>query len=382
MRETMIQTGKKRTGTCIVMILISLFLLLFSTKTVHAETFNCEVYYDVAKNAVEMGNAEAGTKLQLDADLCEIAKQVSVNGASGLSYYSFKDHSWVTTMIENTGNLKSAMEYTGGFKYCYGDLLTVQEDIAGSMKYIAERYPDYNLVGVSVICNFREMDYVGKFYYYTIIIGKGTCRPDMNTGTGKEALKTGGTVSVSGNASTDSESDAETKVASVKMNKTSATLLTGKKLKLTATVSPSDATEQSLTWSVSNKKYASVNQNGVVKAKAAGAGKTVTVTAKANDGSGKKATCKIKIKGAVSKITLKAKTSVKAGKKVTVEATVKVGKGGSKALKWSVSNKKYATVNAKGIVKAKKAGKGKTVTVTAKAKDGSGVKASVKIRIK
>ena len=59
-----------------------------------------------------------------------------------------------------------------------------------------------------------------------------------------------------------------------------------------------------------------------------------------------------------------------------------VGKGGSKALKWSSSNKKYATVTSKGVVSTKKAGKGKIVTITAKAKDGSGKKASVKIRIK
>ena len=49
---------------------------------------------------------------------------------------------------------------------------------------------------------------------------------------------------------------------------------------------------------------------------------------------------------------------------------------------WSVSNKKYATVNAKGVVSTKKAGKGKTVTVTAKATDGSGKKASIKLKIK
>lgn len=48
---------------------------------------------------------------------------------------------------------------------------------------------------------------------------------------------------------------------------------------------------------------------------------------------------------------------------------------------WATDNKKYATVNSKGVVTTKKAGKGKTVKITATAKDGSGKKASIKIKI-
>lgn len=40
------------------------------------------------------------------------------------------------------------------------------------------------------------------------------------------------------------------------------------------------------------------------------------------------------------------------------------------------------TVTAKGKVTAKKAGKGKTVKITAKATDGSGIKKTIKIKIK
>lgn len=54
----------------------------------------------------------------------------------------------------------------------------------------------------------------------------------------------------------------------------------------------------------------------------------------------------------------------------------------NKTLKWQSSNTKYATVNKKGKVTAKKAGKGKTVTITAASTDGSNKKAKVKIKIK
>ncbi len=171
------------------------------------------------------------------------------------------------------------------------------------------------------------------------------------------------------------------KVKTIKLSgKTS--LLAGKSTRLKAKVSPSNAKNKAISWRSSNTKYASVSSSGVVKAKTAGAGKTVTIRATARDGSGVKAVFRIKIKGAVKKIKLTAPKTLKVGKKATVKASVTVGKGGSKALSWSSSNKKYATVTSKGVVKALKKGKGKTVTITAKAKDGSGRKASVKIKLK
>lgn len=164
--------------------------------------------------------------------------------------------------------------------------------------------------------------------------------------------------------------------------KASKTLLTGKNTKVKATVSVGNGGSKALSWSSSNQKYATVSSAGVVTARSAGAGKTVTITAKAKDGSGKKASIKIKLKGAVKKISLKAPKSLKSGKSTKVKATVSVGKGGSKALSWSSSNKSYATVSSSGTVRAAKAGRGKTVTITAKARDGSGKKASIKIKIK
>ena len=72
-------------------------------------------------------------------------------------------------------------------------------------------------------------------------------------------------------------------------------------------------------------------------------------------------------------------------KKITVSVgkvkTIKV-KPANKKVKWSSSNKKYATVSSSGKVKALKAGKGKKVKISAMATDGSGKKKSVTIKIK
>ena len=57
-------------------------------------------------------------------------------------------------------------------------------------------------------------------------------------------------------------------------------------------------------------------------------------------------------------------------------------KKANKKLKWTSSNKKYATVSSAGKVKALKAGKGKKVKITAAATDGSGKKKTITIKIK
>ena len=56
-------------------------------------------------------------------------------------------------------------------------------------------------------------------------------------------------------------------------------------------------------------------------------------------------------------------------KKLKLKATVKPKNATNKKVKWYVSNKKYAKVTQKGVVRAKKKGIGHTVKVYAKAKD-------------
>lgn len=180
------------------------------------------------------------------------------------------------------------------------------------------------------------------------------------------------------------EKPAEVKVSKLTISGPSKKLAAGKKVTLTVNVTPENASNKAVTWKTSNKKYATVDAKGKVSLKKAGIGKSVTITAEAKDGSGKKATYKIKImKHAVKSVKLKASSSVKAGGSVKVKATIQTtGKSVNKALKWTSSNTKYATVSSKGVVKTKKAGKGKTVTITAASTDGSNKKAKVKIKIK
>ena len=84
-----------------------------------------------------------------------------------------------------------------------------------------------------------------------------------------------------------------TPVTKVKLNKTRSTMTVGKKQTLKVTVTPKKASSKAVIWKSSNTKIATVTSKGVVKAKKTG---TVTITATAKDGSGKKAVCKITVK--------------------------------------------------------------------------------------
>ncbi len=92
-------------------------------------------------------------------------------------------------------------------------------------------------------------------------------------------------------------------VTSVSVSPSSVTLEEGETQQLSVTVSPSNASNKTVTWSSSNSNIASVSSSGLVTAKAEG---TVTITATAKDGSGKKDTCSVTVETSKIEYILKA----------------------------------------------------------------------------
>lgn len=161
--------------------------------------------------------------------------------------------------------------------------------------------------------------------------------------------------------------DTNVYVKKIMLNKTKATVLSDKSVKLVAKVYPKNANNKKLLWTSSNKRIATV-EKGVVVGLRKG---TVKITVKSTDGSKLSAQCVVTVKQAVKTIKLN-KTLITGGKgtKVTLKAKVTPTKADNRIVKWQSSNKKIATVNKKGVVIVK--GKGCAV-IKCTSSDGSGV---------
>lgn len=161
--------------------------------------------------------------------------------------------------------------------------------------------------------------------------------------------------------------DTNVYVKKIMLNKTKATVLSDKSVKLVAKVYPKNANNKKLLWTSSNKRIATV-EKGVVVGLRKG---TVKITVKSTDGSKLSAQCVVTVKQAVKNINLnKTLITGSKGTKVTLKAKVTPTKADNRIVKWQSSNKKIATVNKKGVVTVK--GKGCAV-IKCTSGDGSGV---------
>lgn len=220
---------------------------------------------------------------------------------------------------------------------------------------------------VAVVDKYGVIDAVGR--------GKAIITVVSRDGTNKKA-----TCEVTVNGEGVNE---EVKVSRIRLNAPSKKIAAGKKVKLTAVITPSNASNKALIWRSGDAKIATVDNNGNVAINKKAGGRSVVITATAADGSGVKGTYQITaMKGVVKKVAVSGAKSVKAGKSIKLKAKVTATKKANKGVKWTSSNKKYATVSSSGKVKTYKSGKGKKVKITAKATDGSGKKASITIKIK
>lgn len=122
-----------------------------------------------------------------------------------------------------------------------------------------------------------------------------------------------------------------TPVTKVSLSRTSLSLATGKSTTLKATVSAKTASNKKVLWTSSDSKVATVNSAGYVKAIKAG---TVTITATAADGSGKKAGCKVTVADPVKVI----------GAKILNMQTIQVKLSRAQTLSKSDFNLKVRTV--------------------------------------
>ena len=165
-------------------------------------------------------------------------------------------------------------------------------------------------------------------------------------------------------------------VTDITVNPTTAELIEGETVTITATISPSDATNKNVQWSSSNPDIQVSNGTVTTSFKPGAATTTVngkevlgkgTVTAKTEDG-GKTATCEITVFAktiAVTSISLSTDyLFLEKGQRFTLEATVLPENASNKTVQWTSSDASVASVDQNGTVNAISSG---NVTITASA---------------
>ena len=159
-------------------------------------------------------------------------------------------------------------------------------------------------------------------------------------------------------------------VTGVSLKITSITMNVEKTLNLKSrlTITPSNATNQTVTWTSSNPSVATVDSNGLVTTKAVG---TAIITVKSNNG--KTATCKITVTGGkveVTGISLKITSiTMNVGKTLNLKSrlTITPSNATNQNVTWTSSNPSVATVDSNRLVTTKSVG---TSIITVKSNNG------------
>ena len=156
-------------------------------------------------------------------------------------------------------------------------------------------------------------------------------------------------------------------------------MVVGEEQQLQLEILPDNASNKKVIWSVSNGKYASVDENGLLKALSKG---IVFVYCESIDDSSVYGELKVTITSdesiKVSNIVIDGRTTMAVGASQTLDVEVFPKDATDKTVAFSSSDESIATVNNEGLVEAKKIG---TVTITVKANDLGGFSKDFRIEV-
>jgi len=299
-------------NTSKIMAILTAFIILISTFVMPANA--ASVSYTASSVSGQKGDTVTVT--------VKISSSVEIWGANVMLGYNSSELQYVSSAkgsATSSGSLNNtglSVNFSGMFSAKSGTVFTVKFKIlkdSGS--------------STLTLTSTENIDYDGKTY-------------ECSTSNGKVTITKA--------------------VTSVKLNKSSVTLKKGETSQLTATVSPSDATDKTVTYSTSNSKVAKVSSSGKITAVGGG---TATITAKAG---GKTATCKVTVTVAQTGISASGSTSksVEMGSTLKLKVSkVPADTTDNYSVNWSVADANIATVSSNGTVKGVAVGE---TTVTAK----------------
>lgn len=164
-------------------------------------------------------------------------------------------------------------------------------------------------------------------------------------------------------------------VTDMQLNYSEKKIAKGTTFSLKSIITPSNAYNKKVTYASANTRVATVTANGVVRGVSGG---YALISCTSAD-TGLTRYCLVVVEEKVTTVSLnKTNHVIGLGKTYTLKATVKSNFSTNKKVKWSTSNSKIVTVNQNGVIKGVKLG---YATITATALDGSGKKATCRVRV-
>lgn len=167
-------------------------------------------------------------------------------------------------------------------------------------------------------------------------------------------------------------------VTGISISPENASLSEGEAIQISAQISPSNATNQNISWNSSNTNIATVDQNGNVRAVSAG---TVTITATTEDGDFTD-TAIIEIVGDAIPITRirvnPQSVTLNEGELIRLSLQISPSNATNQNISWSSANTAIATVDQNGNVRARREG---VVRIAARTQDGSNLLSDAVVQV-
>ena len=239
-----------------------------------------------------------------------------------------------------TTNEISKLDKNGDKKVDKNDLIKVKRHILAMENSTKKReHPDW-IIYEEIVGESIELDKTTL----TLENGKkGTLKATITSGSTTDNSITWSSTNTAV-ATVDSEGNVTAKkagtvtveepVAGIKLNKTTITMDNKRATILGVTITPTNATNKTVTWSSSNTSIATVEKNGRVTAKKEG---TATITVKSSNG--KTATCKVTVEEPVTSIKMNKTTLALDNQKTeTLKTTITPTNATNKTVTWSSSN--------------------------------------------
>ena len=165
-------------------------------------------------------------------------------------------------------------------------------------------------------------------------------------------------------------------VTAIALSDASTSLWVGETKTITATVTPTSASDTAVKWSSSDTKVAIISSDGTITAIGTG---SCTITCTAADGYGTKSTCKVTVKQQVNSIDFENETlTITCGTEKILNPTITPSNADVQTLAWKSTDKNIAEITSKGVLKAVSPG---TATITCTSTDGFNKQGSIKVNV-